>query len=225
MSRFRGYSPSHDKGQGKEEPKKAKKAKESAPPTSVLLPRVLSDEERVALRARQLLSETDGGREALLRDKSLDVPRPHSLSENLIDGKTVNPLVKGKHVDREPILLENDPDMMGDPDMVLGRIAAISVTDEAIQRFDNIMSQTTSSIKTLRQSAQQLLNYVRQSQGSPQAIEAATQIDMIVAKVIEPWMMEIEDSLNSVIQGTEENVQLQQPQQPTQAPINPAQNG
>jgi hypothetical protein len=217
MSRFRGFSPEHEGKRNSKKSKTASKPTEEAPSPAPLLPRVLSDDERRALRIRQLTSSTSE-REALLRDRSLEVERPNSLSYNTTDGMTVAPLVRGKHQDKQPQFLERDPDLIDDDnDMVLGRIAAISVTDQAIQRFDNLMTQATSAIRNLRQGAIELVNSVTKNDpASGGADGPAKQIEMIISRVVEPWMMELEDNLKVLVEGTQESQSLEQPQQPQQ---------
>lgn len=175
----------------------------SPPNTSVgLLPKNLSDEQRVSLRARQLLAERDvrslplqqiqDGNGPIDRPpvpdhdiydrKDLDVADPRG--EQFSDGrKTVFPEALGERMDREfmRILSEEKehpplPDFEHPSQVNAAKelIAAVRADDQTILAFDNELTTLHTTLRRLRQKAERMAQSVRKTDDNPAAPDSPT---------------------------------------------------
>jgi hypothetical protein len=213
--RFSGYSPAHDKSK-KPEKKTTRKAKpESTLPTQpeIALPRELSEQERRAIRARQLMG-MDVPIQNLkpLPDPDLDVQSPRGDQGNIIDGRTVFPMVKGPQPREKMRVLPGDPDLRtgstNNSTESSDLIAAVSLNDRAILNFDNQMTSTHQALQSLKRSAEAMVQDIRQKDQG-QALREATTILELITTVLEPWFLQLEDHLEGVVQSSLEGQTVQ----------------
>lgn len=196
------------------------------------LPKNLSDEQRRELRAKQLLAERDihplpqphdGPTKHLpvpdhdIYDRQdLDVPSPRGPQHNQVDGDTVFPEVLGERMDREFMRIlseekEHPPLPTFDPSVVNASkelIAAVRADDQTILAFDNELTALHTSIRRLRQKAEQMLRAVRRTDddpGSPDSpSEHANNVIQMITRIIEPWFMALDDEFSQLLKGTEQ---------------------
>ena len=201
------YSESHDRSlfpskSGKGRRKKAASqplippAPAGLPPdVSVgFLPKNLSEQQRLDLRARQLLAERqvrplplqqiqDGGivnrppvpDHDIQYDDDLDVRDPRGEQYNLVDGETPFPNVLGPRQDRELMRTLPDTDVHPalpdfDPSQVNASkelIAAISVDDQNIMMLDNELTLLHTTLRRVKQKAERMVQSVRNQDENP----------------------------------------------------------
>jgi hypothetical protein len=167
------------------------------PDTSIgFLQKNLSEEQRVNLRAKQLLAERQVRPLPLQQiqqengpidrppipdhdiqyDRDLDVRDPRGLQHNMVDGKTVFPNVTGPRPDREfmRILSEEDihpslPDFEHPSQVNASKelIAAVSASDQTILAFDNELTILHTALRRLRQKAERMAQSVRKQDDDP----------------------------------------------------------
>lgn len=214
------YSPAHDRTLAKKRSAKSStRIVTSSEATLQPLSPILSEGERRALRARQLIgrnyAEPLGVDTGPLPDEDLDVVDPRGNQGNLVDGPTVFPNVLGPQPRTKMRALPGDPDLSQDISQDLfdvasssdesGLIAAVSANDKAILNFDNRMSNTHDSLRALGQAADALLPAVKgRDQGS--AGQAAQTIVDTIHAVLEPWFEQLEDQLRILIDATGEGM-------------------
>jgi hypothetical protein len=214
MARRPIYSESHDRSlyptkSGKGRRKKAANTLQIPPPpaglppsTNIgLLPKNLSEEQRISLRARQLIAEKqvrslpleqiqDGGPvdrpplpdHDVRYDDDLDVRDPRGEQYNLIDGKTVFPNVLGPRPDREFMRTLSEEDVHpalpnfkpSEVNASKELIAAVSADDQTILAVDNELTALHTTVVRLRQKAQRMAQSVRKQDDNPGAPDSAT---------------------------------------------------
>jgi hypothetical protein len=216
MARIRPiYSESHDRSlypskTGKGRRRKAAPPQIPTPPaglppdTSIgFLQKNLSEEQRVSLRAKQLLAERQvrplplqqiqQGNGPIDRppvpdhdvqyDDDLDVRDPRGPQYNLVDGKTVFPNVTGPRPDREFMRILSEEDVNPaiptfQPSEVNASkelVAAVSADDQTILAFDNELTVLHTTLRRLRQKAERMAQSVRKQDDDPAAPESPTE--------------------------------------------------
>ena len=171
----------------------------------------MTDEARRALRARQLLGSDLGpplNDYSPLPDNDLDIQAPRGDQGNAVDGRTVFPMVRGPQPREKMRVLHGDPDLrLASTEESPGLIAAVTIQDQTILAFDNQMSDTHNSLRSLRQAAENLSRDMN-SQGDPRAAESAKTIVDLISKVIEPWFIQLDDYLQEIVDTTTEAQQI-----------------
>jgi len=127
---------------------------------------------------------------------------------------------------RRTQLLPGDPDFLEeDIDLLLSltasdgdRIAELSVTDQAVVQVDNSLTEAFRVARNLLTAAQQMRARAQQ-EANVEASHHSEQITWILEEAVIPWLQEVDDHLEGVIQATPEGRQVQeqeggQPQQP-----------
>ncbi len=206
--KFTGFSPAHQPPAAKVSKKRQARAPELPPEAAISLPREMTEERRRALRARQLLSmdmENPPPIEAdPLPDLDLDIQAPRGDQGNLIDGKTVFPVVRGPQPRENTRYLHGDPDLrQASSEEPASLIAAITLEDQKLLTFDNAMSDTHTSLRNLRSAAENLVVDLT-SKGNIVALQNARDIKELITKVLEPWFMQIDDHLQQIVSNTTE---------------------
>jgi hypothetical protein len=201
------YSESHDRSLFPQQSRKGKRRKGVAqtqipqppigtpPPTNIgFLPKNLSEEQRVSLRARQLLAERqvrplpleqikEGGPierppvpdHDIQYDDDLDVRDPRGEQYNLVDGKTPFPNILGPRPDREFMRILSEEDVHpASPDFDSSTvnaskelIAAVSADDQTILAMDNELTILHTTLRRLRQKAERMAQSVRRQDDDP----------------------------------------------------------
>jgi len=211
------YSEAHDRSLYPQQPKKGKGRKKAAnsslvpqtpagplPDMSIgFLPKNLSEEQRISIRAKQLLAERQirplpldqiqqsGGPvhrppvpdHDIQYDDDLDVRDPRGEQYNLTDGKTIFPEVLGPRPDRELMRTLSEEDVHPglptfDPSTVNASkelVAAVSVDDQTILAVDNELTTLHTTVVRLRQKAQRMAQSVRRQDDDPNNPDSPTE--------------------------------------------------
>jgi hypothetical protein len=210
------YSESHDRSlfpskSGKGRRKKTANTPQiptppAGPPPDMsigFLPKNLSDEQRISIRARQLLAERQQVRPLPLEqiqqgggpvdrppvpdhdiqyDDDLDVRDPRGEQYNLVDGKTIFPNILGPRQDREFMRTLSEEDVHPslpnfDPSQVNASkelIAAVSADDQTILEFDNELTLLHTTLRRMRQKAHRMAQSVRRTDDNPNDPDSPT---------------------------------------------------
>lgn len=208
------YSEAHDRSKYPQQPKKGRrKSRPVVPPlpdgpglppdTRVgFLPKNLSEEQRISLRARQLLAERQvrplpleqiqEGNGPIDRppvpdhdiydEEDLDVRDPRGEQYNLVDGETPFPNVLGPRLDRELMRTLSEEDVHPalpnfEPSQVNAAkelIAAVSADDETILAFDNELTVLHTTLRRMRQKAHRMAQSVRRQDDDPGVPDSPT---------------------------------------------------
>ena len=210
------YSEAHDRSLYPQQSKKGRRKRGASQPLVPslpagsppdirvgFLPKNLSEDQRVNLRAKQLLAERqvrplplqqiqDGkpidrppvpDHDILDRD-DLDVRDPRGEQGNQFDGKTIFPEVLGERLDREFMrVLSEERDVHPplpnfDPSIVNASkelIAAVSADDQTILAVDNELTTLHTVVVRLRQKAQRMAQSVRKQDDDPAKPDSPTE--------------------------------------------------
>lgn len=190
-----------------------------------------SEEQRKALREAQLRGAEVNPRPDQIRspltDPDLgDIDEAENLRQpyQTMLGPTHAPEVLGPQPDKKPDYLTDNDIMDGvrpdDSDMDWvhrrrfsseeeERFAAISLTDEQIQRVDNSLSDFYRSVGSLLNAARSLEEHTR-LEGSPVAHDSAQRFRWVLEDAIDPWARVLEQLLQGVIDQTTEGDSVKQ---------------
>lgn len=214
-------------------PKPKKSAEVTPPKPAPALPPMLSNEQRVALRQAQLQGRNPFATQGPLREDDPDMEFfPQDVYENQLAGRTVSPEVLGPQPRQKARVLPNDQDLTPyDPDLNRGAsaaefpveedieeldlIAAVSAQDQTIIAVDNGITDLFTSVRNLRQAIETMDRSVQQgdeARGQPDsATEHSARMREILTTAVEPWVMEIEDHFNQLLNQTGEAQELISP--------------
>lgn len=241
MARKSCYSESHDESLYPKSKKRktnpqasitTPKSYGTPPDTRVgFLPPNLSEDQRRELRAKQLVSHSTGVKDPFqplrqdpLPDSDLqtdmEVSDPRGEYFNQVDGpvNTIFPVVNGPQFThtKTRTLPEREihpplPEFSRHSSQEL--IAAVSADDKFILDVDNKITQVHNSLRSLRQSIENMARSVsRQDEDPGQASSPtshASNIHKLITTIIEPWMNVLEEEFDHLLEGTEQHKALE----------------
>jgi len=208
MTRGRSlYSAAHDKKNLPSQPKKAKRKKRTAEPEG---PRNAAPKISFIPQLTPTETQRERMRQIQLRgqEEETDVRRQYET----LDGTNLSePHVLPPRMDLRRTNHLRDPDLDGDDldsrtaadDEGLPRIAELSVRDASIIQLDNQLTSVFSQMRTLKSTADALLNRAQQ-EANTQAIHHSEQILWIIDEALLPWLTEVDDHLDGIIEVTPE---------------------
>jgi len=203
------YSAAHDLSRNPSA--KTKRAKKTRPSENMDPPSRLSSS-KVSYTPQ--LTPTDAQREQMRinqlrgQEEEKDVRRRYET----VDGINLSePHVLPPRLDLRKTRTLHDPDLeefdldsrTAAEDEELGRIAELSVRDAAIIQLDNQLTSVFRQMRTLKTTADALLARAQQ-EGNPQALHHSEQIQWIVNEALIPWLKEVDENLDGVIEVTPE---------------------
>jgi hypothetical protein len=172
----------------------------------------LNAHDRVALRAKQLLAKqaANYSRHDPIPDPDLDldpIQAPRGEQGNMVDGKTVFPMVKGPQPREKMRTLHGDPDLsMGPQASIEAVIAAIPAGDQALLNFDNKMTAAYQCIRELSAASERLLTSVKMQDPNSEALALAQELRDVSTSVLEPWLIEMDERLAVLLNNTNEGI-------------------
>jgi len=203
------YSASHDPTRNPSA--KTKRAKKTRSPENMDPPSRPSSS-KVSYTPQ--LTPTDAQREQMRinqlrgQEEEKDVRRQYET----VDGTNLSePHVLPPRLDLRKTRTLHDPDIdesdfdqrTAAEDEELGRIAELSVRDAAIIQLDNQLTSVFRQMRTLKTTADALLARAQQ-EANPQALHHSEQIQWIVNEALIPWLKEVDENLDGVIEVTPE---------------------
>jgi hypothetical protein len=198
--RFSGYSENHDRSTKKKVERKSsvKSTKEKGQfptPSIEAQPTTLSDSQRRALRVRQLMERTANPDPDLkpLPDPDLTVQSPRGDQGNMVDGRTVFPMVDGPQFRTRTRVLRGDPDLR-EAAQEQSPIPEASHEDKALLRLDDSISAVHTQLINLRNSVTDCQSIMRDRQ-----LTEIAEISQILSTAIEPWFLLLEEKMENLI--------------------------
>jgi hypothetical protein len=122
------------------------------------------------------------------------------------------PVNPPRHDVRRPRTLTNDPDLQPDDEDFtpedpegLPRLGAVSATDAAIRSLDSLVAEVDHKLRSLEEMARSLLRKLEaDTTGNDEATHAAEQMTYILGDALRPWLDQLGQELDAVINATPE---------------------
>ena len=231
------FSPNHENQPGQPTPPRRRRRNAAQPPIVEPIPLnsfavpikqsvenpAISEQTRRNLRARQLM----GRQGSIGQELSSDLRRDQVKTLDRYDtqlGQTVVPEISpnwhgvgpgekhSEHLSHDDDFheVERDQDLRMSSvteEENLKRFAALSAFDQVLQSFDTQLTACFTSVRTLKQFANQLKVRMSREQQNPQLSEIAGEIYLIIDTAVEPWLLEVESYFNKIADQTVEGVQ------------------
>jgi hypothetical protein len=154
-----------------------------------------------------------------LRTKAITLPGDQDLEH--IDPDLANPMQRAQW-EREQLAQQQSPQ----PPVTAGqgRIAEISLTDQAIVTIDTTLTDVFRNARNLHTAVQLLARRLRHDE-DPQLRHSSERMLWIVLEAIEPWLQEVDNHLQEIIDHTTEQQESEEPDEDDQRPTDTVPNG